>query len=88
MANQTRTSVNQKNYPHITWHGAVNHEQHKARIREAAYHHYAMRGYTHAHELEDWFLAKAIETFLINLALSESCKNFLKLTTDNGRRSL
>lgn len=56
MAKPTRTSVNQQN---DTNRGALSLEQRKALIREAAYHHFTKRGYTHGHDLEDWFLAEA-----------------------------
>jgi len=59
VAKLTRTSVNQQNDTNITWRGAFSLEQREAMIREAAYHHYTKRGYTHGHDLEDWFLAEA-----------------------------
>ncbi|MDO9310994.1 MAG: DUF2934 domain-containing protein [Nitrosomonas sp.] len=59
MAKLTRTSVNQQSDSNMMWHGAFSHEQCEAMIREAAFHYYAKRGYTHGHDLEDWFLAEA-----------------------------
>jgi len=58
MAKQTRTFVNQQNNPTITERGVFNLEQREAIIREAAYHYYAKRGYTHGHDIEDWLLAE------------------------------
>jgi hypothetical protein len=58
MAKLTRNSANQQSDSNMMWQGAFGHEQREAIIREAAYHHYAKRGYTHGHDLEDWFLAE------------------------------
>jgi hypothetical protein len=59
MAKQTRTPVNPQSDPDITWRGAFSLEQREAMIRDAAYYHYAKRGYAHGHELDDWLAAEA-----------------------------
>jgi hypothetical protein len=59
MAKQTRTAVDPRNDPDITWRGAFSLEQREAMIRDAAYYHYAQRGYAHGHDLEDWLAAEA-----------------------------
>lgn len=59
MAKLTRASVNQQSDSSMMWQGAFSHEQREAMIREAAYRHFAKRGYTHGHDLEDWLLAEA-----------------------------
>lgn len=43
----------------VTWRGAFSLEQREAMIRDAAYFHYAKRGYVPGHELEDWLAAEA-----------------------------
>lgn len=58
MAEQTRTPDNQIRDPNITWRGTFSLEQREAMIREAAYSHYAKRGYTHGHDLDDWLAAE------------------------------
>jgi hypothetical protein len=59
MAKQTPTPVNPQSDPDITWRGAFSLEQREAMIRDAAYYHYAKRGYAPGHELEDWLAAEA-----------------------------
>lgn len=64
MPKRTRTPVNprspQQGSPSdITWRGAFSLEQREAMIREAAYYHYAKRGYAPGHDLEDWLAAEA-----------------------------
>jgi hypothetical protein len=59
MAKQTRTAVDPRNDPDITWRGAFSLEAREAMIRDAAYYHYAKRGYAAGHELEDWLAAEA-----------------------------
>jgi len=59
MAKQTRTPLDPQNDPDITWRGAFSLEQREAMIRDAAYFHYARRGYATGHELEDWLAAEA-----------------------------
>jgi hypothetical protein len=59
MAKQTRTPANPQGDPDITWRGAFTLEQREAMIRDAAYFHYAKRGYAPGHELEDWLAAEA-----------------------------
>lgn len=59
MARQTPTPVNPQSGPGITWRGAFSLEQREAMIRDAAYYHYAKRGYTPGHELDDWLAAEA-----------------------------
>jgi hypothetical protein len=43
----------------VTWRGAYSLEEREAMIRDAAYFHYAKRGYVPGHELEDWLAAEA-----------------------------
>jgi hypothetical protein len=43
----------------VTWRGAFSLEEREAMIRDAAYFHYAKRGYAPGHELEDWLAAEA-----------------------------
>jgi hypothetical protein len=59
MAKQTRTPVGPGSNPDITWRDAFSLEQREAMIRDAAYYHYAKRGYAPGHELEDWLAAEA-----------------------------
>jgi hypothetical protein len=59
MARQTSKPVNAQSEPAITWRGAFSLEQREAMIREAAYYHYAKRGYAPGHELDDWLAAEA-----------------------------
>lgn len=59
MAKQTPTPVNPQGAPEITWRRAFSLEQREAMIRDAAYYHYAKRGYAPGHELEDWLAAEA-----------------------------
>lgn len=59
MAKQTRTPVNPQNDPDITWRGAFSLEQRETMIRDAAYYHYAKRGYTPGYDLDDWLAAEA-----------------------------
>jgi hypothetical protein len=59
MAKQTRPPVDPRNDPAMTWRGAFSLEQREAMIRDAAYYHYARRGYAHGHDLEDWLAAEA-----------------------------
>ena len=59
MAKQTRAAGDPRNDPDITWRGAFSLEQREAMIRDAAYYHYALRGYAHGHDLEDWLAAEA-----------------------------
>jgi hypothetical protein len=59
MAKKTRTPVNPQTDPDITWRGAFSLEQREAMIRDAAYYHYAKRGYAPGHELDDWLAAEA-----------------------------
>jgi len=58
MAKQTHTPVDPGNDPDITWRGAFSLEQREAMIRDAAYYHYAKRGYAPGHELDDWLAAE------------------------------
>ena len=58
MAEQTRTPDNQIRDPNITWRGTFSLEQREAMIREAAYSHYAQRGYTHGQDLDNWLPAE------------------------------
>jgi len=59
MAKQTRAAVDPGNDPDMNWRGAFSLEQREAMIRDAAYYHYAQRGYAHGHDLEDWLAAEA-----------------------------
>jgi len=59
MANPTHPPVNPNDAPDITWRGGFSLEQREAMIRDAAYYHFAKRGYAHGHELEDWLAAEA-----------------------------
>jgi len=59
MANQTRAAADPRTDPDITWRGAFSLEQREAMIRDAAYYHYAKRGYAPGHELDDWLAAEA-----------------------------
>jgi hypothetical protein len=59
MAKQTRTAVDPGNDPDITWRGTFSLEQREAMIRDAAYYHFAKRGYAPGHDLEDWLAAEA-----------------------------
>jgi hypothetical protein len=59
MARKTRPPVNPQSDPDITWRGAFSLEQREAMIREAAYFHYAKRGYAPGHDLDDWLAAEA-----------------------------
>ena len=54
-----RTPVDPRNDPDITWRDAFSPEQREAMIRDAAYYHFARRGYVHGHDLEDWLAAEA-----------------------------
>lgn len=58
MARQKRTPVDPRNDPGITWRGAFSLEQREAMIRDAAYYHYAKRGYAPGHDLDDWLAAE------------------------------
>lgn len=59
MAKQTRAPVDARTDPDITWRGAFSLEQREAMIRDAAYFHYAQRGYAPGHDLDDWLAAEA-----------------------------
>jgi len=59
MANPTRAASDPRTAPDITWRGAFSLEQREAMIRDAAYYHYAKRGYAPGHELDDWLAAEA-----------------------------
>ena len=59
MAKQTRIPVNPQSDPDITWRGAYSLEQREAMIRDAAYYHYAKRGYAPGHDFDDWLAAEA-----------------------------
>lgn len=59
MAKQTRTSAKQQSDPNITWRGSLSLEQREVMIREAAYYHYAQRGFAPGHDLDDWLAAEA-----------------------------
>lgn len=59
MAKQKRPPVTPQSGPGITWRGAYSLEQREAMIRDAAYYHYAKRGYAPGHELDDWLAAEA-----------------------------
>ena len=59
IAKQTHTPVNPQSDPDITWRGAFSLEQRETMIRDAAYYHYAKRGYTPGHDLDDWLAAEA-----------------------------
>jgi hypothetical protein len=59
MARQNRGAKAPQAEPDITWRGAFSLEQREAMIREAAYYHYAKRGYAPGHELDDWLAAEA-----------------------------
>ncbi len=59
MAKQTRTPVNPQSDPDMTWQEDFSLEQREAMIRDAAYYHYAKRGYTPGHDLDDWLAAEA-----------------------------
>ena len=58
MAKQTHTPVDPGNDPDITWRGVFSLEQREAMIRDAAYYHFAKRGYAPGHDLEDWLAAE------------------------------
>jgi hypothetical protein len=59
MAKQTRTPLERDSAPDITWRGAYSLEEREAMIREAAYYHFAKRGYAPGHDLDDWLAAEA-----------------------------
>lgn len=59
MAKQTRKAAAPRTDPDITWRGAFSLDQREAMIRDAAYYHYAKRGYAPGHELDDWLAAEA-----------------------------
>ena len=59
MAKQTRTPLDPQNDPDITWRGNFSLEQRETMIRDAAYFHYAKRGYAPGHDLDDWLAAEA-----------------------------
>jgi hypothetical protein len=59
MAKQTRAPAGPRNDPDISWRGAFSLEQREAMIRDAAYYHYAKRGYAAGHDLDDWLAAEA-----------------------------
>jgi hypothetical protein len=60
MPRRTRIPANPQSNPGgVTWRGAFSLEQREAMIREAAYFHYAKRGYAPGQELEDWLAAEA-----------------------------
>lgn len=59
MAKQTHIPVNPQSDPDITWRGAYSLEQREAMIRDAAYYHYAKRGYAPGHDFDDWLAAEA-----------------------------
>lgn len=59
MARQTPKPVNPQSDPDITWRGEFSLEQREAMIRDAAYFHYAKRGYTPGHDFDDWLAAEA-----------------------------
>ena len=59
MAKQKRPPVTPQSGLGITWRGAYSLEQREAMIRDAAYYHYAKRGYAPGHELDDWLAAEA-----------------------------
>lgn len=58
MAKQKRSPVTPQSGPGITWQ-AYSLEQRELMIRDAAYYHYAERGYAPGHELDDWLAAEA-----------------------------
>lgn len=59
MAKQTRTPLDPQNDPDITWRGSFSLEQRETMIRDAAYFHYAKRGYAPGHDLDNWLAAEA-----------------------------
>ena len=59
MANPTHPPVDPHTGPDITWRGVLSLEQREAMIRDAAYYHFAKRGYAHGHDMEDWLAAEA-----------------------------
>src|SRR5512139_3803529 len=60
MPRRTRIPANPESKPaDVTWRGAFSLEQREAMIREAAYYHFAKRGYAPGHDLEDWLAAEA-----------------------------
>lgn len=60
MARQTGKPANPKNAPETAfWQGAFDLDQREAMIRDAAYYHYAKRGYTPGHDFDDWLAAEA-----------------------------
>lgn len=59
MAKQTHTPVDPSNDPDISWRGTYSLEQRETMIRDAAYYHFAKRGYAPGHDLEDWLSAEA-----------------------------
>lgn len=59
MTHPTHASVDPHNAPDISWRGIFSLEQREAMIRDAAYYHFAKRGYAHGHALEDWLAAEA-----------------------------
>ena len=59
MVKQTGTPLDPGNDPNITWRGTFSLEQREAMIRDAAYYHFAKRGYAPGHDLEDWLAAES-----------------------------
>lgn len=59
MAEQNNPPATPQDAPAITWRGAFSLEQREAMIRDAAYFHYAKRGYAPGHALDDWLAAEA-----------------------------
>ena len=59
MAKQTGIADDPHTDPGITWRGGFSLEQREAMIREAAYYHFAKRGYAPGHDLDDWLAAEA-----------------------------
>lgn len=58
MAKQKRSPAIPQSGPDIAWR-AYSLEQREVMIRDAAYYHYAKRGYAPGHELDDWLAAEA-----------------------------
>jgi hypothetical protein len=59
MTSQTRRPASPKAGPETFWRGAFDLDQREAMIRDAAYYHYAKRGYAPGNELDDWLAAEA-----------------------------
>lgn len=59
MAEQTDRPADPYDDPDMAWRGGFSLEQREAMIRDAAYYHFARRGYVHGHDMEDWLAAEA-----------------------------